>query len=313
MTYYRNRARFTTNVGAAPRTMSEKQRDFAGRLMADIETLESGMNEAQVAMATEMLGTITGTLSQMLSENWSSVTTAAASSVIDTLINLKRTLENGMAATRAIDFSSEYPSLPSGVTQVITSRYAGRCGICGEKVTPNEDIAARRAGGWNAYHKVCAQSDPTERAAAAEAERAAAEAQAEAERVAAAAFYEAGMAVYAAAGKEVGGNPSKVAFAYEINGKLRFFVLRTVNHRGRFSGFSIMETLGGMGEGVLPVALAQRTEIAEDIAFMGSKGIVAAIARYGKELGVCGSCFRTLTDEESRKFGIGPICRDRLA
>lgn len=34
-----------------------------------------------------------------------------------------------------------------------------------------------------------------------------------------------------------------------------------------------------------------------------------AMARYGRELGHCGRCGRTLTDDESRAFGIGPDCR----
>lgn len=38
----------------------------------------------------------------------------------------------------------------------------------------------------------------------------------------------------------------------------------------------------------------------------------AAMARYGQEIGSCGLCGRTLTDETSRKLGIGPICRGKL-
>lgn len=37
----------------------------------------------------------------------------------------------------------------------------------------------------------------------------------------------------------------------------------------------------------------------------------AASARYGRELGVCGVCNRTLTDEASRAAGIGPVCADK--
>lgn len=35
-----------------------------------------------------------------------------------------------------------------------------------------------------------------------------------------------------------------------------------------------------------------------------------AKARYGQELGQCGECNRTLTDETSRALGIGPVCRE---
>jgi hypothetical protein len=43
-------------------------------------------------------------------------------------------------------------------------------------------------------------------------------------------------------------------------------------------------------------------------------GIEAAMTRYGKELRVCGApmCGRTLTNEDSRKRGIGPICADKM-
>lgn len=34
-----------------------------------------------------------------------------------------------------------------------------------------------------------------------------------------------------------------------------------------------------------------------------------ALARYGQEIGRCGSCGRTLTNDESRAIGIGPECR----
>lgn len=39
----------------------------------------------------------------------------------------------------------------------------------------------------------------------------------------------------------------------------------------------------------------------------------AAKARYGQLIGKCGNCHKRLTDETSRKFGIGPDCRSRLS
>jgi hypothetical protein len=38
-----------------------------------------------------------------------------------------------------------------------------------------------------------------------------------------------------------------------------------------------------------------------------------AMIRYGREIGKCGHCGRTLTNEESRQAGIGPICRKGMA
>lgn len=43
-----------------------------------------------------------------------------------------------------------------------------------------------------------------------------------------------------------------------------------------------------------------------------SDGVLEATARYGKEIGECGLCGRTLTDEVSRAAGIGPVCASRM-
>ncbi|QOC55717.1 hypothetical protein SEA_ARCHIMEDES_17 [Gordonia phage Archimedes] len=41
-------------------------------------------------------------------------------------------------------------------------------------------------------------------------------------------------------------------------------------------------------------------------------GADAASARYGRELGICGVCGRTLTNDESRAAGVGPVCRRKM-
>lgn len=41
-------------------------------------------------------------------------------------------------------------------------------------------------------------------------------------------------------------------------------------------------------------------------------GPTAAMQRYGHELGHCGNCGRELTNDVSREFGIGPVCRQNL-
>lgn len=43
------------------------------------------------------------------------------------------------------------------------------------------------------------------------------------------------------------------------------------------------------------------------------RDVVAAVERFGKELGVCGVCNSPLTNEESRRLGIGPVCRSKFA
>ena len=39
---------------------------------------------------------------------------------------------------------------------------------------------------------------------------------------------------------------------------------------------------------------------------------IGALQLYGRLIGSCGVCHRTLTDPESIRFGIGPVCRERL-
>lgn len=39
---------------------------------------------------------------------------------------------------------------------------------------------------------------------------------------------------------------------------------------------------------------------------------MAATQRYGRAIGRCGICGRTLTDEDSRAAGIGPVCAQKM-
>lgn len=52
-------------------------------------------------------------------------------------------------------------------------------------------------------------------------------------------------------------------------------------------------------------------ETAQAVLVLVAKDPEAASKRYGRELGHCGVCGRTLTDENSRANGIGPICADK--
>ncbi|QOP65588.1 hypothetical protein SEA_SUIGENERIS_46 [Mycobacterium phage Suigeneris] len=45
---------------------------------------------------------------------------------------------------------------------------------------------------------------------------------------------------------------------------------------------------------------------------IAAAGPAEASARYGHEIGECGVCGRTLTNDESRAYGIGPDCRKKL-
>lgn len=41
------------------------------------------------------------------------------------------------------------------------------------------------------------------------------------------------------------------------------------------------------------------------------QGVLECSTRYGREIGRCGVCHRTLTNAESRDAGIGPVCREK--
>lgn len=43
-----------------------------------------------------------------------------------------------------------------------------------------------------------------------------------------------------------------------------------------------------------------------------SMGVQESMAAYGQHIGRCGRCHRTLTDAESRAYGIGPDCRSKM-
>lgn len=43
-----------------------------------------------------------------------------------------------------------------------------------------------------------------------------------------------------------------------------------------------------------------------------SKDPLGALQKYGQQIGRCGHCGRTLTDETSRAVGIGPVCRGEI-
>lgn len=84
--------------------------------------------------------------------------------------------------------------------------------------------------------------------------------------------------------------------------------------RGKWAGFVFVrlvvgggadQRLGTQGPGRLYQGGAQHVlrAVLEDP--------MAAIARFGQEIGKCGICGLTLTDEESRRIGIGPVCRSK--
>jgi hypothetical protein len=74
---------------------------------------------------------------------------------------------------------------------------------------------------------------------------------------------------------------------------------------GRWAGFVFVRRIIGGHE---PITV-RGAEAASAVAAIEAAGWQAAAARFGQEIGSCSRCGRSLTDEASRAFGIGPDCR----
>lgn len=76
---------------------------------------------------------------------------------------------------------------------------------------------------------------------------------------------------------------------------------------GRWSGRIFVERQ--LGDDLIPLKThATKNAVLDQIA----QNPQEAMLRYGREIGTCGHCGRTLTNEDSRALGIGPVCRGRM-
>jgi hypothetical protein len=88
---------------------------------------------------------------------------------------------------------------------------------------------------------------------------------------------------------------------------VRFYVVRSPAE-GRWQGWTFVDAMAS--DDRWPIK--NRDEKARILAAIAADPM-GALARFGREIGSCGHCGRTLTDEESRARGIGPVCFARLA
>lgn len=84
---------------------------------------------------------------------------------------------------------------------------------------------------------------------------------------------------------------------------LKFYQVRTPN-KGKWNGFVFLSQVSGDNK-ISVRDKNERNRIYTEIA----KDPIEALKRFGKEIGQCGHCRKQLTDEVSRAFGIGPVCR----
>lgn len=102
--------------------------------------------------------------------------------------------------------------------------------------------------------------------------------------------------------------PEVPAGRYALDGEdgtTKFFVVDRPEE-GRWAGYTFVSRQASDEK----YAVRNRTE-REAILDRIAVDPAAASLRYGKELGSCGVCGRTLTDETSRERGIGPVCAER--
>lgn len=73
---------------------------------------------------------------------------------------------------------------------------------------------------------------------------------------------------------------------------------------------TLRHVVGGTGESGVFTKMAPEAmvTVARKI---HAQGIKESAQRYGRELGRCSDCNRTLTDAMSREMGIGPVCRNK--
>jgi hypothetical protein len=91
-------------------------------------------------------------------------------------------------------------------------------------------------------------------------------------------------------------------YAVEEGGTLKFFRVKN----GRKAGFVFLDVQASDDWH----AIRNVTRIREILALIAVDA-KAAMVRYGRDLGECGHCGRTLTDAASRAAGIGPVCASR--
>lgn len=85
------------------------------------------------------------------------------------------------------------------------------------------------------------------------------------------------------------------------SGKVVFYKVWTRRDGSRGVDLQVSDDFLPVGRAQVPGILAR---IAEEPA--------EASKRYGREIGCCGVCGRTLTDEVSRAEGIGPVCKAKF-
>lgn len=76
---------------------------------------------------------------------------------------------------------------------------------------------------------------------------------------------------------------------------------------GRWAGYTFVKRVIGGHED----QSVRGSEARQALEAIVAEGLEQVARRYGQEIGRCGRCNRSLTDETSRAYGIGPDCRSK--
>ena len=90
-------------------------------------------------------------------------------------------------------------------------------------------------------------------------------------------------------------------YAIDYDGQLRFYHVDRPT-KGKYEGWTFVRER--RSDGSKKLHYSQMLPVLEIIA----RNPVEAAERFGRELGECSCCHKSLTDETSRARGIGPVC-----
>lgn len=91
-------------------------------------------------------------------------------------------------------------------------------------------------------------------------------------------------------------------YALEREGAVKFYEVRTPTE-GKWAGYTFVDACAS--DDRWPI---KNRDARQEVLSLIADDPEAASIRYGRTIGRCGRCNRTLTDEHSRAAGIGPEC-----
>lgn len=95
-------------------------------------------------------------------------------------------------------------------------------------------------------------------------------------------------------------------YAIEVDGVVKFYKVDRPTE-GKWAGYVFVKVQAS--DDTFPI---RNREAKAQILATIAQDPKEAMLRYGREIGACGHCGRTLTDEASRARGIGPVCMNKV-